>query len=292
MGRPTARTMPTSSGSGCTASSSLDRGEEYQYGLFDPDESRVLGSFGLMTRRGRGTLEIGYWVHVDATGHGHATRAAAALTDVALRRSRREAGADLHRRGQPRTRRDPPATRLRAAPHRGCRTLGIERDRPPAGMDANDADRRARTSAAGHRCSVQLSAQMEKAFDAIVDGPRRPDARRHRDVGSRASRLPRRVPHPVQHRPTALARVHLQSQPHRAGHLARRSTRRARAARRSVRSRRALRRGNERRASTSSTGARGAPARRVPRWSRVATGSQAASATASTSATTSDTCFT
>jgi RimJ/RimL family protein N-acetyltransferase len=60
------------------------RGEEYQYGLFDPDETRVLGSFGLMTRRGRGTLEIGYWVHVDAAGRGHATRATAALTDVAL----------------------------------------------------------------------------------------------------------------------------------------------------------------------------------------------------------------
>ena len=61
------------------------RGEEYQYGLFDADDTRVLGSFGLMTRRGRGTLEIGYWVHVDAIGHGHCTRATAALTDVALR---------------------------------------------------------------------------------------------------------------------------------------------------------------------------------------------------------------
>ena len=61
-----------------------NRGDEYQYGLFDPDETRVLGSFGLMTRRGRSSLEIGYWVHVDATGRGHATRAAAALTDVAL----------------------------------------------------------------------------------------------------------------------------------------------------------------------------------------------------------------
>ncbi len=65
-----------------------DRGEEYQYGLFDADESRFLGSFGLMTRRGRGTLEIGYWVHVDATGHGHATRAVTALTDVALHEPR------------------------------------------------------------------------------------------------------------------------------------------------------------------------------------------------------------
>ncbi|MGH8976707.1 MAG: GNAT family N-acetyltransferase, partial [Acidimicrobiia bacterium] len=60
------------------------RGEEYQYGLFPLDESRVLGSFGLMTRRGRGTLEIGYWVHVEAIGRGHATRATAALTNVAL----------------------------------------------------------------------------------------------------------------------------------------------------------------------------------------------------------------
>jgi len=60
------------------------RGEEYQYGLFDPDETRVLGSFGLMTRRGRGTLEIGYWMHADASGRGHATRAAAALTGVAF----------------------------------------------------------------------------------------------------------------------------------------------------------------------------------------------------------------
>jgi RimJ/RimL family protein N-acetyltransferase len=61
------------------------RNEEYQYGLFDPTEAHVLGSFGLMTRRGRGTLEIGYWVRVDATGKGLATRAVAALTDVALR---------------------------------------------------------------------------------------------------------------------------------------------------------------------------------------------------------------
>ena len=61
-----------------------ERGEEWQYGLFARDEPGVLGSFGLMTRRGPGTIEIGYWVHVDAGGHGHATRAAGALTDVAL----------------------------------------------------------------------------------------------------------------------------------------------------------------------------------------------------------------
>jgi RimJ/RimL family protein N-acetyltransferase len=59
------------------------RGEEWQYGLFGADDQRVLGSFGLMTRRGPGTIEIGYWLHTDATGRGHATRAAGALTDMA-----------------------------------------------------------------------------------------------------------------------------------------------------------------------------------------------------------------
>jgi RimJ/RimL family protein N-acetyltransferase len=61
-----------------------ERGEEWQYGLFAPNGSDVLGSFGLMTRRGPGTIEIGYWVHVDAGGRGHATRATAALTEIAL----------------------------------------------------------------------------------------------------------------------------------------------------------------------------------------------------------------
>jgi RimJ/RimL family protein N-acetyltransferase len=59
------------------------RGEEWQYGLFGPDDERLLGSFGLMTRRGPGTLEIGYWLHVKAGGRGYATQAAGALTAVA-----------------------------------------------------------------------------------------------------------------------------------------------------------------------------------------------------------------
>jgi RimJ/RimL family protein N-acetyltransferase len=59
--------------------------EEWQYGLFSTDGTRVLGSFGLMTRRGPGTMEIGYFLAADAVGHGHATRAAGALTDAARR---------------------------------------------------------------------------------------------------------------------------------------------------------------------------------------------------------------
>jgi RimJ/RimL family protein N-acetyltransferase len=61
-----------------------DRREEWQYGLFAATGDRFLGAFGLMTRRGPGTLEIGYWMHVDEGGRGRATEAARALTDAGL----------------------------------------------------------------------------------------------------------------------------------------------------------------------------------------------------------------
>jgi RimJ/RimL family protein N-acetyltransferase len=60
------------------------RAEEWQYGVFAKDDDTFLGSMGLMTRRGPGTLEIGYWLHVDAGGRGLATNAARALTRVGL----------------------------------------------------------------------------------------------------------------------------------------------------------------------------------------------------------------
>lgn len=61
------------------------RGEEWDFGLFATDDATLLGTFGLMTRRGPGTLEIGYWLHAGHTNRGHTTRAVAALTEVALR---------------------------------------------------------------------------------------------------------------------------------------------------------------------------------------------------------------
>lgn len=45
---------------------------------------RVLGSAGLIARRGPGILEIGYWLRADVVGRGLASRAAAALTDAAF----------------------------------------------------------------------------------------------------------------------------------------------------------------------------------------------------------------
>jgi RimJ/RimL family protein N-acetyltransferase len=42
---------------------------------------RLIGSAGIVVRDD-GRVEIGYWVHIDAVGHGHATRAARMLTEV------------------------------------------------------------------------------------------------------------------------------------------------------------------------------------------------------------------
>jgi RimJ/RimL family protein N-acetyltransferase len=61
------------------------RGEEWDFGLFANGEATLLGTFGLMTRRGPNTLEIGYWLHAGHTNRGHTTRAVAALTEIALR---------------------------------------------------------------------------------------------------------------------------------------------------------------------------------------------------------------
>ena len=59
-------------------------GVGFVYGLFDPSETEVLGEAGLMPRRGPGTLEVGYWIHIDHVGRGLATEATRALTAAGL----------------------------------------------------------------------------------------------------------------------------------------------------------------------------------------------------------------
>jgi RimJ/RimL family protein N-acetyltransferase len=62
-----------------------DTGEELQYLLVRAtDESRVIGSVGVMTRMGPRTRELGYWVHADDEGRGYIRAACATLTDRCL----------------------------------------------------------------------------------------------------------------------------------------------------------------------------------------------------------------
>ena len=59
-----------------------EAGDELNYGMFV--QRTPIGGCGLMRRIGPGGLEIGYWVDKDHQGRGYATRATAALTDVAF----------------------------------------------------------------------------------------------------------------------------------------------------------------------------------------------------------------
>lgn len=62
----------------------FDLDKDYVYGIWNGAEDAVLGGTGLHTRRGPGTLEIGYWIHAGHINRGLATEAAAALTRVAF----------------------------------------------------------------------------------------------------------------------------------------------------------------------------------------------------------------
>ena len=62
----------------------FDLGEEFVYGIFDMDESNVVGGTGLHRRVGDDAFEIGYWIRTGRTREGLATEATAALTRVAF----------------------------------------------------------------------------------------------------------------------------------------------------------------------------------------------------------------
>ena len=59
-----------------------EQGGDVVIGAFVGDV--VIGSTGLLRRRGPRILEIGYWVHVDHTRKGYAAEIAAALTTAAF----------------------------------------------------------------------------------------------------------------------------------------------------------------------------------------------------------------
>lgn len=62
----------------------FDGDEDYVYGVFAEDETRLLGGTGLHPRGGPGSLEIGYFVRADSLRRGIATEIAAVLTRVAF----------------------------------------------------------------------------------------------------------------------------------------------------------------------------------------------------------------
>jgi RimJ/RimL family protein N-acetyltransferase len=59
-------------------------GHEAVFGIFATATGAVQGGVGLHDRVGPGGVEIGYWLHVGATGRGLMTRIVGHLTDLAL----------------------------------------------------------------------------------------------------------------------------------------------------------------------------------------------------------------
>ena len=62
----------------------FDLGQNFTYGIFNPEETKLLGGTGLHTRLGGSELEIGYWIHKDYINRGLVTESTAALVRVAF----------------------------------------------------------------------------------------------------------------------------------------------------------------------------------------------------------------
>jgi RimJ/RimL family protein N-acetyltransferase len=62
----------------------FDLGQDFIYGIFNADETKLLGGTGLHTRLGERELEIGYWIHKDYVRQGLTTESTAALVRVAF----------------------------------------------------------------------------------------------------------------------------------------------------------------------------------------------------------------
>ena len=85
--------------------SRFDSGEDYVYGIFNRDESRVLGGTGLHTRIKGNALEVGYWLHKDFINQGLITESTAALSAPAAPVSCMTATSRRRPRAAPLTRR-------------------------------------------------------------------------------------------------------------------------------------------------------------------------------------------
>lgn len=73
------------------SASAFDAGEGWSFTILDTAQTRVLGCMGLEPAEpalaalvGPDAVETGYWLRADATGHGYATEATAALTELAF----------------------------------------------------------------------------------------------------------------------------------------------------------------------------------------------------------------
>jgi len=63
---------------------SFDLGNDFVYGIFNPEETEVLGGCGLHTKAGKYSLEIGFWINQRYQNKGYATEVSKALIKTAF----------------------------------------------------------------------------------------------------------------------------------------------------------------------------------------------------------------
>jgi RimJ/RimL family protein N-acetyltransferase len=62
----------------------FDLGQDFVYGIFNLENTKLLGGTGLHTRLGASELEIGYWIHKDYINQRRVSESTAALVRVAF----------------------------------------------------------------------------------------------------------------------------------------------------------------------------------------------------------------
>jgi RimJ/RimL family protein N-acetyltransferase len=62
----------------------FDLGQNFIYGIFNSEDTKLIGGTGLHPRFGPNELEIGYWIHRDYINQGLVTESTAALVKVAF----------------------------------------------------------------------------------------------------------------------------------------------------------------------------------------------------------------
>jgi len=63
----------------------FDLGQNFVYGIFNLENTKLIGGTGLHPRLGENELEIGYWIHKDFVNQGLVTESTAALVKVAFK---------------------------------------------------------------------------------------------------------------------------------------------------------------------------------------------------------------
>jgi RimJ/RimL family protein N-acetyltransferase len=153
----------------------FDLGQDYVYGIFDREESEILGGTGLHTRVGEGAREIGYWIATRHEGKGVVTETTAALVRVGFE-VEHLVRVDIHC--------DPENVRSAAIPRKlGFHLDGTLRQRIPR-RHGPPADRMIWTLLAAEYAASPCASASVRAFDAVGRTILEPAPKRARKGGS------------------------------------------------------------------------------------------------------------